>query len=765
MRRPVWLALALALVAIACGDGTTGESPDATSASDGGLPTDGPPALPGTTLTGTLRLIGQASHGGVTVRFEPGGATATTDAAGAFALAAPLGEGRLVIDGDGYHEEVPRVVVTATGAGIPVEGGALAPIVDLEVPRAHRLLTDPRVYHAVQLSPDGARIALRAGCAECASNSEAMGRLFLGAVDGVAGDAGVTIEINDFQDAVWRLGSRRFAVIERGPADGTGRTPLFFRLYDAEAAPVLLARIPVTAWRYTRTGDRAVLATPEGVEVIDLATGARTSLHRATEPSPMHIELPGSGEHVVFWTHLDDREQVGRMYVVPITGGEVVALTSQGSRWAVRIIGTPPRIVYGVRNEVSQQVDLWSSPVDRAAPTFHGAFRYDTVLSPDGKTLYLLHRDEDDGGRLTAIDTSSGETTVLSDEIPHPGGAGRLRLSPAGRYIYYPVVSPPGSETVQLAVRPANGGDERRLRPLLRGEASYAAAHFAAEDRLMVLAAGGAFSVFDLEAGVEHPGLAATPGPSFQTTPDGRHVLFIAGANLLALDVATRTTRAITGPFTSAWSFGVIDDRTVFLGADHRDDGWGRNPVTLLRVGLPGLGVETIDRDVLSYQAPRPDGAVVYVRRGSVGDEIRRFEGSSPGRLLAEGAYQVQFVRGGRQIVYYTSGRVGAILHILDADTGAIRTLGNAVEARLSPDETWLAFVSLAAGTGRTLHTVRVDGGDAAPMMSHVGTWQWLGNRVIATRTRSPAPFGFQDGAYIGPALHPRGASPTRAGV
>src|SRR5688572_815948 len=184
------LALGACALLAACGSDAGMDAPP-----DAGAP-DAPPAPDASdpiTLRGTIRLVGDAPPGGVTVRFEPGGASTVTDDTGAFALAAPPGAGSLSFDRDGYHEDLPSVIASADGGGIARDGGAVAPIVDLEVPHARRFAAAADIDNARWL-PDGQRVLFHGPGAE-----PGLGTILIGPPGGDVVDLQVRVNPDDLR--------------------------------------------------------------------------------------------------------------------------------------------------------------------------------------------------------------------------------------------------------------------------------------------------------------------------------------------------------------------------------------------------------------------------------------------------------------------------------------------------------------------------------------------------------------------------------------
>jgi hypothetical protein len=703
-----------------------------TPAIDAGPPVDGAPQsdapFGAATLSGTVRLVGRATHEGVKVRFEPGGSMATSDATGAFTLPVALGDGRVLFDRDGYHEEVP-LVVDGRGAGV-LAGDTLHPISALEVPHARRLASNDRIFERIVASPDGAHVLFRGACDGCPTDSEVTGQLYLGALDGAALDLGVRVEVNDFQSARWGLEGRRVLLFERLP--GVPDDTLMLRLHSVDAAEPL-ARFEATSFAITRDGTRAAVGTPDGVELLDLTTGTRTPLFAAAARSRTEVELSPSEGLIAFWTGYS--ASGGDLHVVPAAGGAAIALGA-ARPFGLRFSADESRIFY--RN---QSLDLWTSPTQTAAATPVVLAHAEGLVTPDGRTLLSLHG-SGSSGRLSAVSLTTGRATLLSSNLVAPGGGASLHLSPGKRFSYYPVVGTDG--TARLALRPANGGAERVVgAPLVPG--SYVSLHvFAGDDRFVLAVAGGVLQMTDLDTGTEYPAIASAVTGAITATPDRKTVFFVAGGVLQALSVETRVLRPIAP--TRPTGFRILDDRTLLVLANPVEGSFGTLIGTLQRVHLADLRIETIDEKVIGLPAVRGDGTLVYQRDGdSFGDDVRFHDGSV--HVVATAAYSIQIVD--KYAVFTTSGRIASQLHIVDATTGAVRDFEDHVgEVRVSPDARAIAFARTRPGGGTTLYAARLASGPSTALVSGVTSWHWIGDRLFAARRGSPAAYAFQDGAY-----------------
>jgi hypothetical protein len=719
----------LTVVSIACGDDHRGD-PDAGPPGDAAADASadagadaGADAVTAT-LTGSLRLAGLTSHEGVTVRFEPGGAAAVTDAAGAFALTAPVGEGRLVIERDGHHEEVPRVVVSAAGSGIR-DGDAVHAIVDLEVPRARRVMSGGALAGGVA-SPDGQRAAFLGPCDGCA---ERVGRLHALRLDqGDVIDLDADVHADDLAAARWA--GDRLLVFERS---GDAR---FLRLYGDGAAS--LARLEASSFEVTRAGDRAVVGTPDGVEWLDLATGARTVLFRAAARSRTAVDLSPDERLVAFWTEFDGIH--GHLHIVPSDGsGEAVTLGARADSWYVVYAPGGDRVFYRTQDHA-----LWSSPTRRADILQHARRLHVIQVSGDGATLVTSERraDAHQLARITMIDARTGAATIVEEAAVPNGAGGFLERSATGSFVCYLVQ---GQAGYQLTARAVAGGAARPIGPPSRDY--HVQPFFTADDRFLLSVSSGALYATELATGQTvalHADVGT--GPGYVATSDGRFVFFVAGGMLHAFSSENRTATPLLA--AERRTYHVVDDATLLTTE------WsGSNPMS--RVRLPTLAIELLG-STSDGATVRRDGSLVFT--SGAGFTVVADDGTQ--RAYTTGAIaSYQYVAGARYAIYTTYGVPFRQFHILDLDTGARRDFGDyTIDMLPSPDGTRVAFVrdSVTFGVPRVVYVADLAGGPAVAIMSHAAP-RWIGRALVVARSGSPPPFGFQDGGYLASDHHGAG--------
>lgn len=323
------------------------------------------------------------------------------------------------------------------------------------------------------------------------------------------------------------------------------------------------------------------------------------------------VQLSPDGSHALYLAD-QDQARVVELYAVRLDGGPAIKLSSptDGERpvWEAKFSPDGARVVFLAGGTAPTSGGLFSVSIDGGTPirlnrlADRAVTVADFAISADGQ--HVVYQSNELSGRqeLFSVPLGGGTITNLSSEAPGPDGlVKRFAISPDGRQVVYTALRL--TEGIDdLFVVAIEGGVARRLNPqepFRRHVDSFAFALGSSSVVYRVqLPASAAGSPTSALYGVALTGgtsrLLSGPLPdgethqSFTVTPDGRSVVFRAGAfggfeqGLYSAEVATGELVTLAEPARAvSLDFAISADSrfAVYRGLAEGRDALFRVPV------------------------------------------------------------------------------------------------------------------------------------------------------------------------------------------
>lgn len=516
----------------------------------------------------------------------------------------------------------------------------------------------------------------------------------------------------------------------------------------------IIAALPAVAgaaegyYRFPGVASDQVFFTAEGdLWSVPLAGGraSRLTTHPAQETSA--VPSP-DGRQLAFAAAYDGPVEV---YVMPVAGGVPRRVSFEGGTSAP--VGWTPagEVLYVAQNETGptgQRVIVAVDPATLARRVLPLADANDAAIAPDGHTLYF---------------TRFGLAASGDNVVAYRGGL-------QSRLWRFDLAGTGEAQPLTADADPGAQGNDRR--PMVWDSRLYFVSDQDGHDNLWTMALDGSD-----RRQLTHRNDFGIRGASL----DRGHIVYQAGADLRAYDIATGSDRPIpidlVSDFDQKRRRVVKDPMEFFEGASLAPDGKRVAVTARGRVALLGLGaLRRVDvatpPDSRARQAEiSPDGRFVYIISDARGGlpagaddpagvpQIWRFtaDGSPDAkRLTTDDAGErigLWLSPDGKSLAHATrDGR----LFLLDLGTGSNRLVDTAPAADLgavawSADSRHLAFVRSdsdvqrpqvfvyepASDTKRLLTSDRYE--SFAPAFSPDGKWLYfLSNRTFESRARNP---------------------------
>jgi hypothetical protein len=770
--------------------------PDAaTSDGTSGDGTSGDGDLTLMNVFGTVELIGETDHSGARVALAPLGLTTTTDAAGHFAFAAvPSGVYTLSIDRRDHHELVPSFIVSASGSGVPYQGG-LVPLEPIEVPRARRMITDPAPIGAFEsqvnsyeLGPssgwetDGVQVLLKGPCDRAADCANASGgtpqRLFIGKLGETARPVGGPLG-TPFRFTLTLGGERAIYMTET--VHGDVHTTAF-HLVTTDEVPRELASFPAKS--ATLKSDltwAAVVRADNGIERVDFETGQRTVLAPANSQEAHRLFLEQAPGYVVYTLGKDTScgqgifDTCGTMRMVPSDGsGPPTTIDSDvlvGSGF-MELGPTPDggRIFY-IKSEIVDGVahaTYWTSPVARPQPekladNRPGGGLFDAgYISPDHETVYFTRDGAGGLASLYAYSVASSKISLLADGLCRPSTS-LVNFSVAvGSVSSILFVNDCDAQTSLGTLRRVDS-DSGQIVTLAKNTVLPASVWAVAEGAILLYQLpggspsgwpeGALFEVKPDGTGLEELSPAADGG-QLVFDKDNTRILFKGAPGNQPGSLVLRRfgdASAILAQNVSSWT--VTDDLAQVLALTDVD---ATKSGTMRLVQVARGASEMLDSGRIIPESmqvtPGGHGAVYVVSGGAdKSSGTLKLAGGGVTRTLGDKVSRVGVLLAPKAgAVVFGTGDIGDLKMAKLAD-GTVTTLGHGVQFyKLSPDGLHLSFLSdtTASSWRGTLRSARLDTAAVTTVLSRTEIFGWAGDFLTASRRPALPGFGFQDGVY-----------------
>ena len=462
--------------------------------------------------------------------------------------------------------------------------------------------------------------------------------------------------------------------------------------------------------------------------------------HPATESRPLYAP---DGTALAF---VSNRTGNGDLYVLHLRTGALTRLSYDDAAETLSSWSRDSRWLYfnSSAQDISGMQDVYRVPASGGTPLAVAADRYASEFfgapSPDGQSLVLSARGNASGqwwrnGRshldeaelwvvhLGAGAPSAGRDGPRYTRLSEDGGAKDLwpQFTPDGQTVYY-MSDRSGSEN--LWSRPVSGGAARQHTRFTKGRLLWPS-----------LGADGSAVVFERDFGVWRYDVASGQAREVPITLRGANV----SRGIDRLTVAQGFSAALSG---DARKLALIG-RGELWAADAREGG---DATRLTQTSA----LESQPRWL------RGDRSVVFVRWSASGAHIMGHDVAlgTTRALTQEGdATQPTPSRDGRLVAYLRDGKA---LRVVNADGTNDRQLATGIFPRApfdagrilawSPDNQWIAFLSLGARGFTNAYVVPVAGGDARAVSflssSNSGDLLWTpdGNALLFTTAQRTEP-------------------------
>ena len=422
----------------------------------------------------------------------------------------------------------------------------------------------------------------------------------------------------------------------------------------------------------------------------------------------MNLDLSPDGQTIVF-------DMLGDLYVLPIAGGDAVALTS-GIAWDMQPRFSPDGKWLAFTSDRGGGDNIWVLPfaegraTGEAKPITNEDFRLLSApaWSPDGEYIvgrkHFTSRRSIGAGEMWLYHRSGGKGVQLTEKRTEQKDSGEPVFSPDGRYLYFSEDMTPGGAFDYnkdpngeiYAIRRLDLR-EGRLESFVRGPGGAVRPTPSPDGKLLAyvhrVRLKSVLMVRDLESGAEWAvddtldrdmqETWAIHGvyPQMDFTPDSQTIVFWAGGKL-------HRVPARGGPSVEI-PFHVVDQRAVSKAV--------RSPVE--------VAPAKFDVKLLRWPQLTPDGSkVVYTALGKL--YVRDMASGQVRRLTTQNdhhEFYPSLSRDGKQVVYvaWDDAELGSI-KVVPIGGGEGKTVsphpGHYVEPVISPDGKTLVYRRASGG-------------------------------------------------------------------